>query len=719
MVHIPYRDRFITIMSELSPFAPFTTPAALQQLTTFEKTVRIKVGATTSVSTTSLENHRKINDDHDDHDNDDDNDDDVSKLSWTDIHFSTPSPIVLGKGSFSCVYRAQVIFPSRESNDDDDDDDDDDGRFPNNSTYYAIKCLNDKVLRNEDEFVIGAIDLAHEAYLLRQLDHENIIRLHAIPSLGISESFQQQRKSTNGHPWGYFLVLDILQETLKDRLERWRQHPSRWMTRRPSSTSSFMSSMISRRARNQDSSSLERRTIHTTRRETANNNSSNNGHDYSPDNSRPRHRSPPTRSTSLNLRRGVVRRTNSCQSLRRTATTTTRTTTNPNGETIQDMRERVRPIALGIVNAMEYLHRHRIILRDLKPNNIGFDKDDGRVKLFDFGLARRIDQVVEGEMAGTFRYMAPECMMNMTMLLGGGGGDGGAGDNNTMDVPCQGFASDVYSFGIVLWEVCTLEVPYERYAQDRDRLRKAVSHDHIRPSCDTIDCPGITELIKSCWDANPLIRPTFADLCQRIPNVLTTLEQEFQFPFQLKFQENKSSSSANSGGGGGIGDSTCCSSSSSSSSSEESMTLPLLASPPPSTRIAPSSSTTTTTSATTTSTIPTSIAIENSSSMSNHRRSRRRRKQQQQQQQPKHQPKHQGQGVIVGLSQSMHNFLTHRSHRSCSPRQGREGMPVSKPIKTGKTDGTNVDDTASTCLDDNMDSDDDRDGGFDCCSFHE
>ena len=55
----------------------------------------------------------------------------------------------------------------------------------------------------------------------------------------------------------------------------------------------------------------------------------------------------------------------------------------------QGLKHRLETIALPIAQAMEYLHSCNIIYRDLKPANMGFDVD-GRVKLFDFGLAREL-----------------------------------------------------------------------------------------------------------------------------------------------------------------------------------------------------------------------------------------------------------------------------------------------------------------------------------------
>jgi tRNA A-37 threonylcarbamoyl transferase component Bud32 len=45
--------------------------------------------------------------------------------------------------------------------------------------------------------------------------------------------------------------------------------------------------------------------------------------------------------------------------------------------------------AVEVASALAYCHRNRILFRDLKPANIGYDFDEDRVKLFDFGLAVR------------------------------------------------------------------------------------------------------------------------------------------------------------------------------------------------------------------------------------------------------------------------------------------------------------------------------------------
>jgi serine/threonine protein kinase len=80
------------------------------------------------------------------------------------------------------------------------------------------------------------------------------------------------------------------------------------------------------------------------------------------------------------------------------------------------LKERLQ-IALEIATVMEYLHNLNILVRDLKPDNIGFDQK-GTLKLFDFGLAKEekaADALEDGKYkmtghTGSRRYMAPEGM---------------------------------------------------------------------------------------------------------------------------------------------------------------------------------------------------------------------------------------------------------------------------------------------------------------------
>jgi serine/threonine protein kinase len=162
---------------------------------------------------------------------------------------------------------------------------------------------------------------------------------------------------------------------------------------------------------------------------------------------------------------------------------------------------RVSYAALGIAKGLEFLHRHHIIYRDLKPENIGFDQD-GRVQIFDFGLARIIpkghdDRRLTG-LTGTARYMAPEVASS---------------ENYT-------FSADIYSFGILLWQICTLETPFV-HAKCRFSLFSHV-HGGARPAIRQIGSKRLKELLQACWHPNPDARPSSTAIVDQLQLYIET-----------------------------------------------------------------------------------------------------------------------------------------------------------------------------------------------------
>ncbi|KAM3279351.1 hypothetical protein ACQJBY_046594 [Aegilops geniculata] len=104
--------------------------------------------------------------------------------------------------------------------------------------------------------------------------------------------------------------------------------------------------------------------------------------------------------------------------------------------------------ALNIARAMECLHANGIIHRDLKPDNLLLTANRKKLKLTDFGLAREetVTEMMTAE-TGTYRWMAPELYSTVTLQRG-------EKKHYTNKV-------DVYSFGIVLWELLTNKMPFE------------------------------------------------------------------------------------------------------------------------------------------------------------------------------------------------------------------------------------------------------------------
>lgn len=174
-----------------------------------------------------------------------------------------------------------------------------------------------------------------------------------------------------------------------------------------------------------------------------------------------------------------------------------------------------------LVNALKAAHVRGIIHRDIKPLNI-FVLSDGTLKLADFGIAQ-VDGIetlnTSKNVVGSVHYLAPEIILKK---------------------PVSG-ASDIYSCGIVLFEMLTGKVPFDK----ESAIDTALSHvNDPFPSIRKMlpHCPKeIEKLISKCVKKNPNDRWNLEELSNEISRLKNdpTLEKRKFTLFSILFGRDK------------------------------------------------------------------------------------------------------------------------------------------------------------------------------------
>ncbi|XP_010555207.1 PREDICTED: serine/threonine-protein kinase STY46 [Tarenaya hassleriana] len=159
-------------------------------------------------------------------------------------------------------------------------------------------------------------------------------------------------------------------------------------------------------------------------------------------------------------------------------------------------------VAIDVSKGMNYLHQNNIIHRDLKAANLLMDENE-MVKVADFGVARVKAQtgVMTAE-TGTYRWMAPEVI-----------------EHKPYD-----HKADVFSFGIVIWELLTSKLPYEYLTP----LQAAVGvvQKGLRPTIPKNTHPKIGELLERCWQQDPELRPDFSEILGILQHIAKEVGEE-------------------------------------------------------------------------------------------------------------------------------------------------------------------------------------------------
>jgi len=150
--------------------------------------------------------------------------------------------------------------------------------------------------------------------------------------------------------------------------------------------------------------------------------------------------------------------------------------------------EQIIQVSKAILSALAQAHENGVVHRDLKPENVLL-ADDGRIKVTDFGLARELSADTDtGSLVGTIAYLAPEVIRR--------------GKTEK--------ASDIYSFGIMLYEMLTGVQPY----RGEDAMQIAFLHTSNRVPSSKVENPKVNsqldQLMMWCTEPSVENRPKHA-----------------------------------------------------------------------------------------------------------------------------------------------------------------------------------------------------------------
>ncbi len=151
----------------------------------------------------------------------------------------------------------------------------------------------------------------------------------------------------------------------------------------------------------------------------------------------------------------------------------------------------------GIINGLANIHSVSIIHRDFHSGNIFFDERQFPY-IGDLGISKSATESTDdnnNENYGIIPYMAPEIFQGQKYTK----------------------ASDIYSFGMIMWEFMTGRRPFWDRIHDAELIIEIC--DGLRPPIVTNAPEGFIDLMKECWHSDPEKRPIATDIHKRINKI--------------------------------------------------------------------------------------------------------------------------------------------------------------------------------------------------------
>ena len=173
-------------------------------------------------------------------------------------------------------------------------------------------------------------------------------------------------------------------------------------------------------------------------------------------------------------------------------------------------------IAFDIAKGVHHMQSQNppIIHRDLRSPNI-FMTSTGKAIIGDFGLAKLVNPEVGGVL-GTWQWLAPECI-------------------STNDLEGYDERTDIYSLGIILWELSSIDYPFGEYAENPayavngtfkvQEVKKAIIEENLRPTIPSRTPKAFAEIIERCWVTDIQKRPSAREVLEQIANAIDSLDQ--------------------------------------------------------------------------------------------------------------------------------------------------------------------------------------------------